>query len=99
MKISKEQLHHLAQLAGLEIQETLEDHLTDDLQSIIGFMDALIQVDTQGVAPLCHPSDISHQPLRPDRAKDQNWQAEMAQQAPDFEKGYYLVPKVIESES
>lgn len=99
MTISTEQLHHLAQLAGLEIHEDLEAHLINDLESIINFMDALIKIDTKGVTPLCHPSDATHQPLRTDIAKAQEWQNEMAEQAPDFDQGYYLVPKVIESES
>lgn len=100
MTISTEQLRHLAQLAGLEIQDDLETHLTKDLQLIIGFMDALIQIDTDGVKPLLHPSDATHQPLRSDTTEDLQWQPEMAEQAPDFDavRGYYLVPKVIESE-
>ncbi len=99
MTISKEQLHHLTRLAGLDIQGDLENHMATDLALIIGFMDALIQIDTKGVEPLCHPSEAIAQPLRPDRIENPQWQTEMEKQAPDFDQGYYLVPKVIESES
>lgn len=46
MQITKEQLHHLANLAKIEIPSDQEEKYLNDLQGIIGFLETL-QVDNQ----------------------------------------------------
>lgn len=99
MSIDAKQLDHLAKLTGLTLEPDLQAHLSQDLDQIIHFMHELTQVDTTGVLPLCHPNDEQRQPMRADAVITQNWQKDMAKQAPDFSQGHYLVPKVIGSES
>ncbi|MDO4713906.1 MAG: Asp-tRNA(Asn)/Glu-tRNA(Gln) amidotransferase subunit GatC [bacterium] len=46
MHISKDQLHHLAHLAKLELTADQEDKYLKDLENIIGFLDTL-ELDAQ----------------------------------------------------
>lgn len=75
-----------------------EDHrqLCEEVNAIMDFVEQLRQVDTTGQAPLFHPFDL-HQRLRPDEVREKDCSKELAEIAPLFENGLYLVPKVIDS--
>ncbi len=87
-----EKIAHLARLGLVEadIPDTLEA-----LNSILGLVDLMQAVDTQGIEPLAHPLEAS-QRLRADQVTEQNQRDAYQAVAPAVESGLYLVPKVIE---
>ena len=94
MKITPEQVRHIADLARLNIDEDSIDKLSRQVATILAYVDALNEVDTRDVAPTTHAIELSnafrddtaHVPLTADQA---------LANAPVRENGFFAVPKVI----
>ena len=69
--------------------------MTGRITDILALIDQMQSVDTDAVAPLAHPLDMT-QRLREDDVTESNRRDELQQLAPEVEEGLYLVPKVIE---
>ena len=95
MTLSTKDLEKIANLAYLDLDLEHFPQLTQEISSIMDFVDQLRSVDTDGVAPLFHPFAL-HQRLRTDEITEVNCVEELKALAPLFEEGLYLVPKVIE---
>jgi aspartyl-tRNA(Asn)/glutamyl-tRNA(Gln) amidotransferase subunit C len=90
-----EDIHKLGQLARLRIEPAEVDDLVAKLSDILAFVDQLKAVDMSAVTPMAHPLDRP-QRLRPDRVTETDQHELYQQNAPQVERGLYLVPKVIE---
>lgn len=95
MSIGKDELSRIAELARLHVDGDELPALTRRLDDILGMVETLQAVDTEGVEPLSNPLD-AHQPLRADVVTEDNRRSEFQAIAPAVENGLYLVPKVIE---
>ena len=95
MSLSKEQVQHIAMLARLHLDEKDMDDVLAKLSSIVDFVDQLQAAPTDDVVPMAHPMDQS-QRLRADAVTESNERDELQKNAPSTEKGFYLVPKVLE---
>jgi aspartyl-tRNA(Asn)/glutamyl-tRNA(Gln) amidotransferase subunit C len=99
MSLSPQDISRIAHLARLDFNA--EHHVRMQAQ-LNGFFDIVAQmnaVDTQGVAPLAHPTAVmAHVTLRlrDDVASEPNQREAHQRSAPAVEKGLFLVPKVIE---
>ena len=51
MKITREEILHLAKLSNFELNESEIDSLGADLENIIGYISQLNELDTDGVEP------------------------------------------------
>ena len=60
MKISKDDVKYVANLARLNVTEEEADKLAVEMASIIGFADMLSEVDTESVAPTNHAMQIEN---------------------------------------
>lgn len=96
MTISHEDLEKIARLAYLDTDPEQSAQLTQEISSIMDFVDQLRSVDTKQVVPLFHPSAL-HQRLRADEITEADCVAELEAIAPVFKDNLYLVPKVIDS--
>lgn len=96
MTISTKDLEKIANLAYLEIDSEHSPQLTQEISSIMDFVDQLRSVETSHIEPLCHPF-ARHQRLREDEVTEEECIAELEAIAPMFDDNLYLVPKVIES--
>ena len=65
------------------------------LNAILGLIEEMQAVDTDGVEPMSHPQDVST-PLRVDLVSEGDQRSLFQSVAPKVEDGLYLVPKVIE---
>ena len=65
------------------------------LNKILGMMETLKGINTDGVEPLKSPFD-NPQPLREDVVSEQNHREDYQAVAPATQDGLYLVPRVIE---
>jgi aspartyl-tRNA(Asn)/glutamyl-tRNA(Gln) amidotransferase subunit C len=96
MTISTTDLEKIARLAYLDINTASSAQLSQEISSIMDFVDQLRSIDTSQVAPLFHPFAL-HQRLRSDSVTEEDCIAELEEIAPMFEDNLYLVPKVLES--
>jgi aspartyl-tRNA(Asn)/glutamyl-tRNA(Gln) amidotransferase subunit C len=95
MSLNPEAVARIARLARLELSPQEAESTHEQLNGILAFIEQLQAVDTAGVAPMAHASDVV-QRLRPDRVTEADRRAAFQAIAPETEAGLYLVPKVIE---
>lgn len=95
MKISRFNVQHVAGLARLKLDPYEAEKLLAELDSILGYMDLLSEVDTTGVEPM-HHSAATVDALRPDEIKESLSVSDALLNAPAHKDGYIVVPKVIE---
>ena len=96
MTISQEDLEKIARLAYLDTESSDSSKLSQEVSSIMNFVEQLRSVDTSTIAPLFHPFAV-HQRLRADAVTEEDCTAELEEMASMFEDNLYLVPKVLES--
>ena len=95
MALDRTDVEQLALLTRIALSEQDVPAATAKLSSILGLIDQLQAVDTQGIEPLAHPLEIT-QRLRPDTVTESNQREALQSIAPATEQGLYLVPRVIE---
>ncbi len=95
MSLTLADVHRIAHLARIEIDEAQADDVRRKLDAIFALIDELQAVDTSGVAPMAHAQDVVL-PLREDRVTEPDAHVLYQSVAPAVEDGLYLVPKVIE---
>lgn len=82
-------------LARLQLEDGEVDDVVDKLSRIVDFVDQLQAVATDDVLPMAHPLNMS-QRFRDDAVTETDQRDFVQENAPSTERGYYLVPKVIE---
>ena len=88
-------IDHLCTLAKLDLPEEELTAARSDLANIMLMVDAMQDVNTDGVAPLSHPIEFPAR-LRDDRVTEQVDPAAFQHNAPDTEDQLFLVPRVVE---
>jgi len=88
-------VHKVAMLSRIRLTDDEAAELGPQLNSILGYVDNLQQVDTDGVVETAHPHDAA-MPLRADVVSNGNRRDDLQAPAPNTESGLYVVPKVIE---
>ncbi len=71
------------------------ERLAPELNAIIGWVEQLAEVDTEGVEPLTAVIEQKLR-LRDDEVTDGDCRDAVLANAPDAEHGFFAVPKVIE---
>jgi len=95
MKITKQEVEHVARLARLELAEGEKDKLIDQLSNILTYVETLNGLDTKGVEPTSHILDIKNV-MRDDVPVPSLSQELALANAPEKAAGHYKVPKIIE---
>ena len=95
MKITKDQVEYVANLAKLDISEEEKEIFTKQLDSILSYMDKLNQLDTRDIDPTSHVLPIKNI-FRKDEVKPSLPLEEALANAPDRKNGFFRVPRVIE---
>ena len=95
MKITKQEVEHVAKLARLEQSEQEKEKLTDQLSNILTYVETLNGLDTKGVEPTAHVLDLKNV-MRDDVAVPGLPRERALANAPDQAAGHYKVPKIIE---
>jgi aspartyl-tRNA(Asn)/glutamyl-tRNA(Gln) amidotransferase subunit C len=94
MKITKEEILHVAALARLELEEAAIETFAGQIGEILAYVDTLNGVDTNGVAPTSHAISLTNA-FRADVLTPHLENAAALANAPAKEDGSFLVPKVI----
>jgi aspartyl-tRNA(Asn)/glutamyl-tRNA(Gln) amidotransferase subunit C len=95
MSVSAEQVRHIANLARLAMSEEELQRLVPELNNILGWVEQLGEVNTEGVEPLATVVEQKLR-LREDEVTDGDCREEVLANAPVAEHGFFAVPKVIE---
>ncbi|GAC1662546.1 MAG: Asp-tRNA(Asn)/Glu-tRNA(Gln) amidotransferase subunit GatC [Candidatus Acidiferrum sp.] len=102
MKISREDVVRIADLAYLELGESELETYRQQVNDILEYIGKLNELDTSNVAPMAqvlaertegHAADAA---LREDAVVPCTVAEEILRQAPDSEPPYFRVPKVID---
>ncbi|MBM4242707.1 MAG: Asp-tRNA(Asn)/Glu-tRNA(Gln) amidotransferase subunit GatC [Deltaproteobacteria bacterium] len=95
MPVSLKDVDHIALLARLGLTEDERASLRDDLESILGYIGKLQALDTTGIEATAHVIDL-HTPPRDDVVRNPQDADAMLANAPDRDRSYLRVPKIIE---
>ncbi|MFP3999799.1 MAG: Asp-tRNA(Asn)/Glu-tRNA(Gln) amidotransferase subunit GatC [Desulfobacterales bacterium] len=95
MKITKDQVRHVAELARLDIEDRDLDRFCRDLGEILEYAESLGRVDTTKIPPTSHAVEISNA-FRQDIVAKHLDREEALKNAPESEEGSFAVPRVIE---
>ena len=95
MSVSPEQVRHIAKLARIAMSDEELDRLLPELNNILGWVEQLGEVNTDGVEPLTAVIDQKLR-LRDDVVTDGDIRDEVLANAPEAQHGFFAVPKVIE---
>jgi aspartyl-tRNA(Asn)/glutamyl-tRNA(Gln) amidotransferase subunit C len=95
MSVNADTVRHVAKLARIAMSDAEVEALVPELNNILGWVDQLGEVDTDGVEPLTAVIHVK-QRLRDDVVNDGNVRDKILANAPDAQHGFFAVPKVIE---
>lgn len=95
MRVNKETIEHIANLARLSISETEKEKLSIEMGSIISDADKLKEIETFGVKPMEYVFPIQNV-LREDVVAESLEQDKLLKNAPSHENGCYKVPKAVD---
>lgn len=95
MKITKEQVEHVAHLARLSLSEDEIEGMTKDMEVILEFADQINQVEFEDVNATAHVMAINNV-FRKDELGASMDRETLLSNAPSQDRGCYSVPKVVE---
>jgi aspartyl-tRNA(Asn)/glutamyl-tRNA(Gln) amidotransferase subunit C len=94
MEVNKQLVDRIATLSKLEFDEQSKEAIRQDLERMIGFVDKLNEVNTEGIDPLIYVNDEVNI-LREDVVKQIITKEEALSNAPTKDSDYIKVPKVL----
>lgn len=94
MKVSKEELLHIADLADLNIKDEEVDNYLENLQNILNFADVINKAKTEGLEETIGANENCNV-FRKDEVKEFENKEGLMQNAPEKERNMYKIPKVL----
>lgn len=88
-------IEHLSRLARLSLSDGEAKLFGEQLSSILGYMEKLNELDTEGVEPTSHVILIRNVD-REDSPRPSLDREEALRNAPDHTNSFYRVPRIIE---
>jgi aspartyl-tRNA(Asn)/glutamyl-tRNA(Gln) amidotransferase subunit C len=95
MSVTSQQVRHIAKLARIGMSDAEIEALVPEINNILGWVEQLGEVNTDGVEPLATVIDQKMR-LRDDAVTAGNIRDEILANAPEAQHGFFAVPKVIE---
>ena len=95
-RISAQEVKHVAKLARLKISDAEAETFRKEMNAILGYVEALNELDTDEVRPMSHVLKIKNV-WRDDVPSDNKKTKALLSNAPSTENNYYKVPKILES--
>jgi aspartyl-tRNA(Asn)/glutamyl-tRNA(Gln) amidotransferase subunit C len=94
MKITKDEVLHVAKLARLNLSDASVDKFATQIGTILDYIDMLKQVNTDGIKPTSHAISLCNA-FREDELKQHLDRDAALANAPEKEDGGFIVPKVV----
>lgn len=95
MKVSKEELLHIAKLANINLKDEEIDNYLENLQDILNFANVLNKVDTSDIDETIGSTENINV-FRKDEIKNFEEKETLLQNAPEKEDNMFKIPKVIQ---
>lgn len=95
MRISKEEIEHIASLARLYLSEDEKELFGSQLSSVLDYVEKLNELDTKNIEPTSHVLPLSNV-MRDDIASPSIPREDALLNAPDHTDKFFRVPKIIE---
>lgn len=95
MSVDLSTVKRVAHLAHIALSEDEAQAMSESLNSILGFVEQLNEVDVNGVEPMTSVAPMALI-TREDKVTDGNKAADIVANAPLSEDDFFLVPKVVE---
>ncbi len=96
-KITTKDVEYVAGLAQLELDEATKARLVQEMGEILGYMDKLNELDTEGVEPMMHALEMTNV-YREDEVGESMPRETALRNAPMDDGEYFLVPRILEGE-
>ena len=94
--LTPDQVRKVARLARLQLSESDVDRFTKQLGQMLGYVEMLSELDTEGVAPLGHPLEIENV-LRADEPTPSLSREAALSNAPKSDGKCFLVPQILDA--
>ncbi|MPN38059.1 Aspartyl/glutamyl-tRNA(Asn/Gln) amidotransferase subunit C [bioreactor metagenome] len=94
MKISRQQVEHVAMLARLELSEEEVAGYTVQLNSILDYAAMLDQLNTDDIKPTAYAVPL-HNIVREDQVQPSFAREKVLANAPVAEDGFFKVPRIV----
>jgi aspartyl-tRNA(Asn)/glutamyl-tRNA(Gln) amidotransferase subunit C len=95
MSVDLHTVKRVARLARIAVSDEEASRMTGELNTILGFVEQLGEVDVSGVEPMTSVTPMEMR-KRQDAVTDGNKAADIVANAPATEENFFLVPKVVE---
>jgi len=95
--ISRSQVQHVAHLARLALTPAEEERFTEQLGSILAYVEQLSQLDTTGIDPVMSERSLTES-LRPDQSRPWPSREDLMGNAPDRAGDFFKVPKILQTD-
>jgi len=95
MSVDTATVRRIAHLARIAVKDDEVEHLKDELNGILAFVEQLSEVDVEGVEPMTSVTPMALK-TRADVVNDGGIAQDIVKNAPASEDHFFLVPKVME---
>ncbi|MDQ0326492.1 aspartyl-tRNA(Asn)/glutamyl-tRNA(Gln) amidotransferase subunit C [Rhodopseudomonas julia] len=95
MSVDLSTVKRVAHLARIKVTEEEAEGLRGELNTILGFVEQLQEVDVEGVEPMTSVAAMTLK-MRTDEITDGAKATDIVANAPLSEDNFFLVPKVVE---
>ena len=93
--ITRKDVEHVAKLSQIKFEEKELEKFTKQLEDIVGFIDKLSELNTEGIEPTSSVIPMVNV-TREDSIRPSFIQEKALSNAPDKEIGHYKIPKIME---
>ncbi len=94
--ITEKDVEYVAGLAQLALDDAEKTRLAGELNKILGYMESLNELDTEGVEPMMHAMPLTNV-FREDVVEESLPREEALRNAPSHDGAYFLVPKILDT--
>ena len=95
MALDKTTVARIAALARIKVPPSEQEHLAQELSNILTWIEQLNEVPTDGVEAMASVAHL-RLPQREDRVSDGDCRDRILANAPQQQRGFFVVPKVVE---
>ncbi|MBB4121551.1 Asp-tRNA(Asn)/Glu-tRNA(Gln) amidotransferase subunit GatC [Martelella radicis] len=95
MSVDTATVKRVAKLARIAVDDASAERMTGELNAILGFVEQLDEVDVSGVEPMTSVMPMEMK-KRHDVVTDGDKADDIVANAPESERNFFLVPKVVE---
>ncbi len=94
MKITREEVEHVAHLARLNLNQHELETMTEQLDTLLSYVAKLDELDTKNIKPTTHAFSISNA-FRDDIVQDSLSRKEALANSPEQNGEYFIVPRIL----